>query len=226
MAEGSEIDFDKLIDKYLYREARAKVIGKYYPSEVGQCIRKVWFSYKIPKQIEPHVTKIFEAGNMLHGFIVDVLKSDKNPEVTLLETELPLKVPMEGFEISGRIDDIIRLEHNGEKILVEVKTCKSIDYLREPSEQYLMQLQLYLHATGIKRGVVLYIEKNTLRSKHFHVNYDRNMADTVFSRFKALDIALKNDSLPQAEAKQSQKNKWMCGFCLYKKECDGIEGKR
>lgn len=221
--EGDEIDFDELIDKYLYREARAKTIGRYYPSEVGQCIRKSWFSFKMPKPMEPHVTKIFEAGNLLHGFIVDVLRSDKTPEVTLIESESPLKMKVDDFEISGRIDDIIRLEHNGEKALVEVKSTKSIEFLREPSEQYLMQLQFYMHSTGIHRGFVLYVEKNTLKSKSFSVNYDKELADTIIKRFKALHLSLTNNSIPYAEAKQTRKNSWMCNYCLYKKECDKIE---
>jgi len=221
--EGDQIDFDRIIDKYLYREARTKTVGRYYPSEVGQCIRKSWFSFKMPKPVEPGVTKIFEAGNLLHGFVVDVLKSDKTPEVTLIESESPLKMKIDDFEISGRIDDIIQLEHNGEKILVEVKSTKSVDFLREPSEQYMMQLQFYMHATGIHKGVILYMEKNTLKSKSFAVDYDKDLADTIIKRFKALHLSLTSNSIPHAEARQIRKNSWMCNYCPYKKECDEIE---
>jgi len=221
--DGDKIDFDKIIDKYLYREARAKTIGRYYPSEVGQCMRKSWFSFKMPKQIEPGVTRIFEAGNLLHGFVVDVLKSDKTPEVTLIESESPLKMKVDDFEISGRIDDIIRLERNGEKLLVEVKSTKSMDFLREPSDQYVMQLQFYMHATGIHDGVILYVEKNTLKSKSFAVEYDPQLAETIINRFKTLHLSLKNGPIPHAEAKEIRKNSWMCPYCPYKKECDEIE---
>jgi len=221
--EGDQIDFDNIIDKYLYREARAKTVGRYYPSEVGQCIRKSWFSFKMPKQIEPGVSRIFEAGNLLHGFVVDVLKSDKTPEVTLIESESPLKMKIDDFEISGRIDDIIRLEYNGEKVLVEVKSTKSMDFLREPSDQYMMQLQFYMHATGIHKGVILYVEKNTLKSRSFAVNYNKEIADTIIKRFKALHLSLTSNSIPHAEAKQIRKNNWMCNYCPYKKECDEIE---
>jgi len=221
--DGDKIDFDKIIDKYLYREARAKTIGRYYPSEVGQCMRKSWFSFKMPKQIEPGVTRIFEAGNLLHGFVVDVLKSDKTPEVTLIESESPLKMKIDDFEISGRIDDIIRLERNGEKILVEVKSTKSMDFLREPSDQYMMQLQFYMHATGIHKGIILYVEKNTLKSKSFATEYDPRLAETIIDRFRTLHLSLKNNSIPHAEARQIRKNSWMCNYCPYKKECDEIE---
>ncbi len=48
------IDFDKLVDQgTVTREFKPKQIGRYYPSEVGTCIRKVWYSYKYPQEIDP-----------------------------------------------------------------------------------------------------------------------------------------------------------------------------
>ncbi|MCX8202596.1 MAG: PD-(D/E)XK nuclease family protein [Candidatus Micrarchaeota archaeon] len=217
------IDFDKLIDRHLHREVRQRTLGRYYPSEVGQCLRKSWFNIKMPKPVEPEVTKVYEAGNLFHAFIVDVLKSEKNPEIKLLETELPLKYKIDDFEISGRIDDLIQLEHNGEKVLIEVKSTKSLENLKEPSESYVMQLQFYMHVTGIKNGAILYLEKNTLKSKAFFLEYDPSMAESIIERFKKLHLSLKNNEVPEPEAKLNAKKNWMCSFCPYKQECEGIE---
>ena len=49
-SESDDINFNKLIDKYLVREYKPKEIGRYYPSEIGSCLRKVWYSYKNPKE--------------------------------------------------------------------------------------------------------------------------------------------------------------------------------
>ncbi|MCS7109681.1 MAG: PD-(D/E)XK nuclease family protein [Candidatus Micrarchaeota archaeon] len=217
------IDFDRIIDRYLHREVKQRAIGKYYPSEAGQCMRKTWFNIKMPKPVEPEVTKVYEAGNLFHSFVVDVLKSEKNKEIKLLETELPLKYKVDDFEISGRIDDIIQLEHNGEKLLLEVKSTKSLDGLNEPSESYVFQLQFYLHVTGIKNGVILYLEKNTLKSKSFFLEYNPYIANYVIERFKKLHSLIKNNELPEAEAKKNPKKIWMCNFCPYRQECDAIE---
>lgn len=217
------IDFDKLIDRHLQRDVRQRTIGRYYPSEVGQCLRRSWFNIKMPKPVEPEVTKIFEAGNLFHAFIVEVLKSEKNPEIKLIESELPLKYKIDDFEISGRIDDLIQLEYNGEKVLIEVKSTKSIGTLNEPSESYVMQLQFYMHATGIKNGAILYIEKNTLKSKAFFLEYDPTIAKEVIDRFRKLHSSIKNNEIPEAEAKLKLNKRWMCNFCPYREECDGIE---
>ncbi|MEM4590209.1 MAG: PD-(D/E)XK nuclease family protein [Candidatus Micrarchaeia archaeon] len=217
------IDFDKLIDRYLHREVKQRIENRYFPSEIGQCLRKSWFNIKIPKPVEPEVTKVFEAGNLFHAFIVEVLKSEKNPEVKLIESELPLKYKIDEFEVIGRIDDLIQLEHNGEKVLVEVKSTKSLDTLKEPSESYVMQLQFYMHVTGVKNGAILYIEKNTLKSKAFFLEYDPTIAEKIIARFKRLHHSVKNNEIPEPEAKLDLKKRWMCNFCPYRQECDGIE---
>src|SRR3989337_1930842 len=46
------IDFNRLIDQFLHRELKPKEIGRYYPSEIGMCMRKLWYSYKFPKEVE------------------------------------------------------------------------------------------------------------------------------------------------------------------------------
>jgi hypothetical protein len=34
------IDFNKLIDQHLVRKFRPKKVGRYYPSGIGDCLRK------------------------------------------------------------------------------------------------------------------------------------------------------------------------------------------
>jgi len=217
------IDFDKLIDKYLYRDVRPRIPGRYYPSEVGQCLRKSWFAIKMPKPAEPNVTKVFEAGNLFHSFIVEVLRSEKNPEVKLIESEMPLKYKIDDFEISGRIDDLIQIEYNGEKMVVEVKSTKSLETLHEPSESYIMQLQFYMHVTGVKKGAILYIEKNTLKSKAFFLNYEPKAVEKIIERFKKLHKSVVGNEIPGPEAKLESRKRWMCNFCPYRQECDALE---
>ncbi|MEM2974597.1 MAG: PD-(D/E)XK nuclease family protein [Candidatus Micrarchaeia archaeon] len=214
------INFDEMIDNYLFRDYKPKTIGRYYPSEAGSCLRKVWYSYKIPKELDPQLKRIFEVGNIVHGFVVDVLKSEKNPHVELLKSEEPFQMQVDDFVISGRIDDIIIIKQNGEKWLVEAKSTRSIEYVKEPSPQYVMQLQLYMHYTGIHKGIILYIEKSNLKSKVFEIFYDEAVAKEAIARFRKLDKCLKEDILPYAESKHKAGWGWMCGYCQYKDECE------
>ena len=58
------LDLNKLIDNHLEREYRPKSVGRYYPSEIGGCMRKTWFSYKNPKKTDVKLNRIFEAGKI------------------------------------------------------------------------------------------------------------------------------------------------------------------
>ena len=212
------IDFNKLIDSFLFRKFRPKGIGKYYPSECGSCLRKVWYSYKYPKEVKPDLIRIFEMGNILHDFVVEVLKSEKTPEVELLKWEFPFKMKVEDFLISGRVDDLLLVKASGKTVLVEVKSCKFL--FKEPQKHHIMQLQLYMHATGVHNGILLYIEKGGLQSKVFTIKFDEKMINDILERFKKLHKSLVTDTTPLAEARIN-KNEigWMCKFCEYRDRC-------
>jgi len=211
------IDFNKLIDNHLAREYRAKVIGRYYPSEIGGCMRKTWFSYKNPKQADVKIMRIFEAGNMLHEFITQVIKSEKNPEVELIRSELPIQIKTKEFIISGRIDNLILVKIDNKMALVEVKSIKFLP--KEHKKEHEIQLQLYMKALGINEGVILYIQKDNLETKVFDIKFNKKMADKLIERFEELHKSLIINKMPEAEAKNDKENEWMCNYCAWKEEC-------
>lgn len=218
-----EFDFDSMIDKYVEREVKPKQVGRYYPSEVGNCLRKVWYSYKYPQKIDKDLLKIFEVGDMLHGFVVEVLKSEKNKEVELIKSELPFEVNLKNFVVSGRVDDLILIKESGKEILVEVKSTKNIEMVKTPIINHKMQLMFYMTATGIHNGVILYIDKNNLKSKIFEIPFKDMEAAEIINRFEYLHKHLIENDLPEAEAKEVQDMKWMCNFCEYAEKCNKNE---
>ncbi len=218
------IDFDNMIINYIKREEKQRVVGRYYPSEIGGCLRKVWFLYKQPKEVETDLLKIFHIGEIVHDFVVDVLKSEKNPEVELISAEQPFELKMRDYIISGRVDDIILLKSENKKILVEVKSIGELNGLNDAKQQHKMQLQLYMFATNIRDGVLLYVDKKNLRSKIFKIDYDEAEALKVLERFSILHSYLKDGVIPEPEAKLDVHKSWMCRFCEYKDECNKIDG--
>jgi CRISPR/Cas system-associated exonuclease Cas4 (RecB family) len=214
------IDFNEMIDRHLAREYRPKGVGKYYPSEVGSCIRKVWYSYKFPKEVEPDLIKVFEVGNIMHDFVVDVLKSEKTPNVELVAEELPFKMDIDDFKVSGRVDDLIIIKRENREVLVEVKSVGNLKYVKEPKSQHIIQLQFYMYATGVHDGMLLYIDKRNLQSQIFEVEYDETQAKAIVERFKRLHRALTDNQIPEPEAKLKYDMDWMCNYCEYKEKCD------
>jgi CRISPR/Cas system-associated exonuclease Cas4 (RecB family) len=214
-----KVDFDSLIDRHLMREQRPKAVGRYYPSEIGKCIRNVWYTYNHPLEIKPELRRIFEMGNILHDFVIEVLRDTRNGDVQLLEAEMPFKLEFGGFLISGRIDDLLLLKCGEKKILVEVKSSKSLRYVRGPMEHHKTQLQFYMYATGVHDGVLLYIDKTTLQTKSFEVAFSMEQAKRILNKFRALHKHLTAATLPAPEAKKQKGTKWMCGYCEYADKC-------
>lgn len=212
------VNFDELIDNYLKRKSYPKKIGRYWPSEAGGCIRKTWFSFNLPKEVDKSTSRIFEAGNRLHEFISDVIESDKNKHVKLLDKEIPIKIQEENFLIKGRIDDLLVVNINKEKYLVEVKSSKFLP--RELREEHEMQLQLYMQALGVHKGILLYVQKDNLQTKQFFINYNKELVKKVLIRFEKLHKYLVENKIPEAEAKLVKRKTWLCGFCNYSEECE------
>ena len=157
-------------------------------------------------------------------FVVDVLKSEKNPEVELVSAEDPFELKMKDYTISGRVDDIVLLKSENKKILVEVKSIANLNGLSEAKEQNKMQLQLYMFATNIRHGVLLYVDKKNLKSKVFTIDYDETEALRILERFSILHNHLKNDNVPNPEAKNDADKAWLCRYCEYKDECEKAGG--
>jgi CRISPR/Cas system-associated exonuclease Cas4 (RecB family) len=214
------INFDEMIDNYLRKEQRPKEIGKYYPSEVGLCMRKTWYSYKYPVSLKPEMIKIFEMGNMLHDFVVKVLASEKNTRnIMLISTEAPFRKEIDDFIVSGRIDDIILIKANGKNVIVEVKSTGNIDMIEEPVYYNKMQLQFYMYVLGIHNGILLYVDKRNLKSRVFTLDYDEGEAMKIVNRFRALHKLLKYDAVPDPELRADQEKIWMCRNCDYRERC-------
>lgn len=210
------VDFNKLIENHLQKDSYRKRIGSYYPSEAGNCLRKAWYSYKCPLPADPKKGKYFYLGNLIHDFIAEVLENPKNTEVKLLEKEVPLKINQPNFVVSGRLDDIFMLAADGRKFMLEVKSTGSkLERIKQPQDAHVMQLQLYMHAHEIKEGVILYIEKNSLESKWFTVEYNQKAAEDALARFALLDSKLKSGELPEPEAKRRPEWDWMCEYCEF-----------
>lgn len=217
------IDFDKLVNQHIAHEHKPKQIGRYYPSEVGTCLRKLWYSYKYPQKVDPDLLKVFEAGNIIHGFVVEVLKSEKNKDVELLKSEIPFMIDVEDFIISGRVDDLVMVKSSGKHLLVEVKSTKNVSAIKKPQSNHVMQIMFYMEAVGVHSGVILYVDKNDLKSKVFEIEFDHDKCSDIFDRFSFLHEHLKNDNIPDAEAKKAEDMKWMCRFCEYKEKCSKDE---
>lgn len=214
--------------------------GKFYPSSVGKCLKAIVYQMNGVQagQIEPRALSIMSNGTAFHDRMEHTIKQAG----IMVASELPLKNPE--LLISGRLDLIIKNfeDHKPNKniiklasddgtvvyegpsndvLIVELKSIndKGFQYLQkknEPKEEHVQQLQLYMHMTGIHRGLLLYENKNDQTLMDFWVDYDKYIADAVMLKIKKAAYYYKNGKYPNRDY---QKDSFQCKYCNYRSIC-------
>jgi CRISPR/Cas system-associated exonuclease Cas4 (RecB family) len=196
-------------------------VGVYYPSSLGYCLRKQYYAFYYPKAQSPAKLIVFALGDATHELVAMALA--KSGDVKVDAVELPAKLEVQGgVVLSGRIDVLVA-ELAGEKVIMEIKSASSIP--NRPYISHIIQIQTYLHTTGLTHGVITYVDKKSGDVKSFDVLKDDSWLHTVKVRALELHTAVKSKLPPYKEA--FSKNKlYECkgcdfaGICLSKSELD------
>jgi len=208
---------NKQIDLFLRKEPKAREIGRYYASELGMCPRKLFFQYTEPYEIDSETIRIFEVGHVLHDWVEKVFNGLEG--IKLLENERSVTLISDKTEavIAGRIDDLIYVEKDKEKIIIDVKTTKSLHYLAGPKKEHKMQVMVYLKAFGLKKGGILYVQKNDLKTRYFEFEFDNDLVDEIISKVDYVDRSIKSKIAPS-----KTEETWQCNYCPFRDKCDKV----
>ena len=205
----------ELIDKYYQkkREDREKI--KFYATDAGKCPRQIFFKFKKApaEEMDARMLRIFDQGNYVHLRLMRDLFALNI--VVASEIDIPLN-----DDIAGRADAIVRI--NNELYVVDFKSINSsiLSRMKEPKEEHVLQLQIYLHFFGIKKGVLLYEGKDNSEIKEFIIDYDRKLAEKTIIDFKRIKKNLEQNLIPAA-LPDWPKN-WQCQYCQFRKLCEMI----
>jgi len=107
-------------------------------------------------------TDAMGVANMSLGSVFhDEIQSAMEAAGMLVEAEKEIKI--ESPPIRGYLDAIVNI--NGENVVAEIKTTRQESFVfkemsGKPSANHLIQLLIYLKATGLQRGFLLYVNKN------------------------------------------------------------------
>jgi hypothetical protein len=129
-------------------QEKKKVRSSMYASDVGACMRKVWFDffpekYGTDKEIEPRLARIFENGNAVHERLGGYLKREES-----IDFRDELNVPRNELDVHGRCDGICTV--GGVGIVVEFKSINK-EEMDGPKEEHVDQLTWYLGMFGTLR---------------------------------------------------------------------------
>lgn len=207
----------ELIDKFYLdreREKEEKERVRFHVSESGKCPRAIFFRFKRApkKELEAEKLRVFEFGNHIQQIILRPLVS-----LGLVETT-EVSIPPQQI-ISGRADIILSI--NGERYVVDIKSISgrmNLARMEKPLPDHYEQVQLYLHFFKIKKGILLYVNKDTQELKEFIFDYDSQLAEELLKRFENLKIKIESNIVPGRLT--DYPINWQCRNCEYREICD------
>lgn len=204
----------ELINQFYSNQRKDREQHHFYISDAGRCGRTIFFRFKKApgEDMEPRVLRLFDHGNSIHRLIMKPLLAVRKIHVVASEVNIP---PQE--LIRGRADAV--LSDGKDLYLLDIKSMNSLVFknLNQPKEEHINQIQLYLHYLDPKKGILLYVNKDTQELKEFMVSYD---AERVQSLLKELsDLKTKIDSNIIPPRIPTWPDDWQCQYCQFKEIC-------
>jgi len=201
-----------LIDQFFLDKERDKEQHHFYITDAGKCERAIFFKFKnVPREkMTADVLRMLDHGDYVQMQILNCLFS--LGVVRASEVRIP---PQE--IISGRADAIITL--NNELYVVDFKSMNSYKFktLQAPPEENVNQIQLYLHYFGIPKGILLYVDKNTLSLKEFLIDYNSGQAQSLISALGSLKVKIDKNVVPARMA--DYPGSFHCKYCAFHEIC-------
>jgi CRISPR/Cas system-associated exonuclease Cas4 (RecB family) len=201
-----------LLDNYYLDREHDREQNHFYVTDAGKCARAVFFKFKnVPREkMVPDVLRMFDHGDYIQMQMLNSLFSlgiVRASEVTIPPQAL----------ISGRADAIVTLENK--LYVVDFKSMNSMIFrkLTSPKEDNVNQVQLYMHYFQIPRGILLYVNKDTLALKEFVLEYDKSRVEKLLSYLEDLNGKLKKDIIPDRLVDYPKNSQ--CRYCQFREIC-------
>lgn len=220
------------LDRYLIQkhaaeqESNERARGCIHPSELHKCVRaQVYHIIGAPENnesgaIDPKLARIFDNGHSVHAryqkYFTDMgitAKIIDGKTSTGVEVGLGIKE----LNVKGHADGILDM---GELIVIEIKSINERGFreLLKAKPEHIRQTMLYMLKFKIKKGIVLYENKNTQETKEFLVIWDDKIIKELETRCATINYALINKQLPIREMCELPTDS-AAKYCPYSRVC-------
>ena len=207
------------IDQYYLDRQKDKEQHHFYITDASKCGRTLFFKFKnAPREeMKANILRLFDHGDHIHQLIMKPLLSIRDVRVVSAEVNIP---PQE--IISGRADAILSDGKN--MYVLDIKSMNSMifDKLAEAKEEHVDQIQLYLHYFKIPKGILLYVNKNSLELKEFIVDYDKKRILVLLNNLNEIKKKIDSDIIPGRLPDYPEN--WQCKYCQFKDICSKADG--
>jgi hypothetical protein len=189
-------------------------------SSIGHpCYRRIWFAINDYPQtiIAPRPKRILEMGKMLEGMIINWLR-----EVGLIIQRIPFAVIDKQLTyFKGHYDALIVNKDGSPLYILEIKTAKDSSFsqfkshgLKRWNEQYYAQVQSYMGMSGIKKSIIIVLNKDNADMWDEEIEFDE--AYYLGLRDKAKLIKEAKIAPPRVNGSPLY---YLCRMCPFSEEC-------
>lgn len=192
-------------------------------SSSGQCPRRLDYDgiFGAPP-LKAEEWMRFETGHKLHEMWTDVFTKAYGSDFASVNEEIVIHTP-KGREIIGHPDGRIV----SERTTVEFKNCSKavfemVTRNQKPLDEHLAQANLYCHAFGDLKFIILYYDRNGSQYMVFTLDYDVGLATFTLETF---DLAYENrESKRVSPRPYADKTGAPCFYCPHRDRCyEGFE---
>lgn len=168
-------------------------------------------------------------GSLVHDYVQKAL------DLSGIQIESEVEIELDDPPIRGFLDSVI--DWQGEELVCEIKTTRQESFIfkqttGKPSVNHLIQLLIYLRATGRQRGFLLYVNKNDETMLVIPVEMDAHnseLLDNVFEWLRTVRKAYDDDTMPKIPFRRSKEtglpSNNICRNCPVRQTCfTGPEG--
>jgi hypothetical protein len=171
-------------------------------------------------KVPPTLQTTFDVGKRLEGMILDYIEE---AGVELIrpsqENHFLYCFDKDNIKFQGHLDAIILIGED--KHVLEIKTIKDSRFnqfknkgLQEFSPTYYAQIQAYIGMMGLKKGVLLGMNKDTSEFHHEWVDFDSRCYEGLQIKAKFID----SSDIPPEKINKSPLF-YICSRCQYKEIC-------
>lgn len=185
-------------------EPRPRPHGRISPSSIGGCQKRGVFKFlgvdgKI--RIDPDTEAIFDDGNYRHlkwqSIFLDMEQVLGKDVFEVVSIEEDIRYPR--LFVAGSLDIVVKIQ--GKKWVIDFKGANIYGWTNaflngEPDPKHVWQLVLYMKAKRIRRGMLLYENKNDQTIKVFVVEFNEDDWNEVVQWIKPVLKSLERKKLP------------------------------
>ena len=200
---------------------------RHSPSKLMQCHRKVYYKdQNAPKEGTAPKGLFWVGSRFEEDVIMPYLQSLTTDETYVqnsvwVDTEVDHDEISTPFQVKGSTDPVIVTADAEPRVVTEVKTTSSVEYLDAPRYHHRAQLMAYLFALRKEQdhpldGLVIYADKTTFKVEVYHVEFDPmywwlEVVPWMIEQTKYRE----QEELPPADPPKE----WACEYCSFKERC-------